>query len=59
MKPVTEFVAQSRKACVALIVSSLVALLAGSGVDVPADVVAALTGLATALSVWLVPNKGA
>lgn len=57
MKPVTDFVAQSRKAVIGLIVSTLVSLVAARGVDLPADVVAAVTGLLTAVSVWLIPNQ--
>jgi hypothetical protein len=58
MKQLAEFVAQSRKAVVGLVVSFTVASLAARGVDVPPDVVAALTGLATALTVWMIPNQG-
>lgn len=58
MRELAAFVAASRKAVVAFIVSVLVGMVAGFGVELPADVVAALTGLLTALTVWAVPNNG-
>lgn len=50
------FVAGSRKAIVGLLVSTVAAMFAARGVDLPAEVEAALGGLVTALLVWLTPN---
>lgn len=52
------YVAQRRKALVALVVSAVVAVAARYGVDLDVAEATLLTSLLTAVSVYWVPNSG-
>lgn len=56
MDKLLEFVAQSRKAVVGLLMAFVTASFAARGIDLPPEVEAALGGLVTAVLVWLTPN---
>lgn len=53
---IKQLIGQNAKAIAAFVTSALVAILARSAVDVPADVQVAINALLVSLVVWLVAN---